>query len=248
MSEIWAACRDRMVPGPISGNLLRLVESQEQVATNQLVDDLDEQRVLEELLEGTKPPSPQAGPRHYLLRTPFRYPPLRHGSRFGARHEPSLFYGSLSLAALLAEAAFYRFYFWHGMESPPTSAFVTQHTTFEAGYLARHGLRLQAPPFDRFREGLIHPSDYTATQALGSALREAGIEAFEYVSARDPEGGLNVALFTPRALVGDRPLSQERWLCQTDGELVRFLGNAASAHEFPIELFMVGGVLPQPAP
>lgn len=248
MPGIWEACRDRIRPGLLSGSLLRLVESQEQIATNQLVDGLDEQRVLEDLLERIKPPGPDAAPHHYLLRTPFRYPPLRHGSRFGARVEPSLFYGSLSLTTLLAEAAFYRFYFWYGMETPPAAAFLTQHTAFEAGYAARCGLRLQAPPFDAHRAALTHPADYAATQALGTAMRDFGIEAFEYVSARDPDGGLNVALFTPRALVGSRPRSQERWLCQTDGQSVRFLGNSASAHEFPLELFLVDGALPHPAP
>lgn len=248
MRGIWEACRDRVRPGLLSGTLLRLVESQEQIATNQLVDDLDEQRVLEDLLEQTKPPGPKQGPRHYLLRTPFRYPPLRHGSRFGSRHEPSLFYGSLSTGALLAEAAFYRFYFWHGMESPPAHAFVTQHTAFEVGYAAGRGVRLQATPFDEFRAALAHPADYSATQALGSAMREAGIEAFEYRSARDPDGGLNVALFTPGALADARPRSQERWLCQTEGERVRFLGNGTTARDFPLAAFLVEGELPDPAP
>lgn len=248
MSTIWAACRDRVRPGPLSGTLLRLVESQEQVATNRLVDDLEEQRILEELLEGAKPPLPDTGPPHYLLRTPFRYPPLRHGSRFGARHEPSLFYGSLALRTLLAEAAFYRFYFWYGMETPPARALLTQHTAFDAAYAARRGVRLQASPFDDYRQALAHPARYADTQSLGGALREAGIEAFEYVSARDPDGGLNVALFTPRALASRRPVSQERWLCQTDGARVRFLGNGRSVFDFPVGAFLVGGSLPAPAP
>lgn len=57
-----------------------MVESQEQVATLQLVDTLEEQALLEELLESSKPPVPaDAEPLHYLLKTPFRYPPLRWG-------------------------------------------------------------------------------------------------------------------------------------------------------------------------
>lgn len=248
MSAIWEACRERARPGLLSGMLLRIVESQEQIATNRLVDDLDEQRILEDLLEATKPPPVAEAPAHYLLHTPFRYPPLRHGSRFGGRHEPSLFYGSLAIGTLLAEAAYYRFCFWNGMETPPARGFLTQHTVFEAAYATARGLALQAPPFDAFGEALTDPADYTATQALGHALRAAGVDAFEYVSARDPDAGLNVALFTPRALAGERPLSQERWLCQTDGERVRFLGRGAAAYEFPLQTFLVAGRLPQPAP
>ncbi|ACL72798.1 conserved hypothetical protein [Thioalkalivibrio sulfidiphilus HL-EbGr7] len=244
--DIWAACRETAAPGPLKGTLLRLVESQEQVATNRLVDSLEEQAALEAMLEATKPPLPAEGPRHYLLVTPFRYPPLRHGSRFGRRFEPSLFYGSLSLSTLLAEAAFYRFYFWYGMAIPPASALVTRHTVFEAAYRSRRGLRLQEPPFDAFRDALTHPADYRATQQLGTALREAGVQAFEYRSARDE--GINVALFTPRALADARPRSQEHWLCETDGAHVRFLGETQTqVHVLPLERFLVEGVLPMPA-
>ena len=56
-----------------------------------LVDDLDQLVRPETLVEASKPPAPDAQqpdtPRHLLLVTPFRYPPLRHGSRFGSRQE-----------------------------------------------------------------------------------------------------------------------------------------------------------------
>ncbi len=111
--------------------LLRMVESQEQVATSRLVGTLERQALLEDMLEATKPPMhTQTGNLHYLLATPFRYPPLRHGSRFGARNQPSLFYGSRGLSALLAEAAYYRFVFWQGMRRAPDAALRTQHTVF----------------------------------------------------------------------------------------------------------------------
>lgn len=245
--DIWTECRGAALPGPLRGTLLRLVESQEQVATNRLVDSLEEQAALESMLEAAKPPVPAAGPRHYLLRTPFRYPPLRHGSRFGTRFEPSLFYGSLSLPTLLAEAAFYRFYFWYGMETSPSKPLVTRHTVFEAGYRTIEGLRLQREPFDRYRELLTHPSDYAVTQRLGTAMRAAGVESFEYRSARN--SGFNVALFTPRALSGDRPRAQEQWTCEADGASVRFLADAGSEiHTLPVERFLVDGKLPRPAP
>lgn len=80
MSEIWRQCKGERHIRPLQGRLVRLVESQEQVATLQLVDTLEEQALLEELLESGKPPVPaDAEPLHYLLKTPFRYPPLRWG-------------------------------------------------------------------------------------------------------------------------------------------------------------------------
>ncbi|MHB1144777.1 MAG: RES family NAD+ phosphorylase [Thiobacillus sp.] len=245
----WDACLTDAKPGKVSGVLLRLVESQEQVATSQLVSSLERQAVLEDLLEATKPSWRKGSERlHYLLATPFRYPPLRHGSRFGARNAPSLFYGSLETRTVLAEAAYYRFVFWVGMATPPAGKLDTQHTLFGAAYRTEQGLRLQAPPFAAHRHALASPSDYRASQALGTAMRAAGIEAFEFVSARDPEGGINVALFTPKAFARKEPVSQEAWLCELTGERVRFLpARGREIHDFPLALFQVAGRLPWPA-
>ncbi|MEW6119206.1 MAG: RES family NAD+ phosphorylase [Pseudomonadota bacterium] len=243
----WAALVAQAGPAPLSGELCRLVESQEEVATSRLVSSLARQVVLEDLLEATKPPRRDRG-LHYLLATPFRYPPLKHGSRFGTRHEPSLFYGSLTTRTVLAEAAYYRFVFWHGMAVPPTAKLDTQHTLFGAAYRATRGLRLHAPPFDAQRAQLVAPADYTATQALGAVLRAAGVEAFEFVSARDAAGGINVALFTPKALAKKQPAWQEAWLCELTGAHVRFrAARGREVHDFPVAAFEVNGALPWPA-
>lgn len=235
-------------PAPLAGTLQRLVESQEQVATNQLVASLARQSVLEEMLEGTKPPLRRGTePLHYLLSTPFRYPPLKFGSRFGRRSEPSLLYGARETRTALAEAAYYRFVFWYGMTVPPPGKLDTQHTLLGADYTTERGLQLQHPPFAEYAARLAHPGDYGDSQALGAAMREAGIEAFEYPSARDPGHGLNVALFTPAALAGPRPLFQDAWLCELTAAHVRF--NAAhgpEGYDFSVEVFRVNGSLPWP--
>jgi RES domain len=248
--DIWSACKDRVAPGVISGELLRIVESQEQVATNALVDTLFEQDILERLLEHTKPPLPSnSGSLHYLLSTPFRYPPLPYGSRFGSRWEPSLLYGSQTLPTLFAEAAYYRFVFWQGMSTPPpTLKLLTQHTVFTARYHTAHGLQLQLAPFTEFTEDLIDPMRYTITQQLGSAMREAGVEAFEYLSARDPARGVNVALFSPAALASSEPAQQRSCLCETKADTVSFYANDPMLyHQFPLETFLINGKFPHPA-
>ena len=62
------------------------VEAQHVVSTMRLVDTPAEQDLLEQLLEGSKPPvPPTALPKHYLLTTPFRYSPA-HASRFRKPH------------------------------------------------------------------------------------------------------------------------------------------------------------------
>lgn len=233
----------------LGGTLLRLVESQEQIATRRITDTLEDQALLEDLLEAAKPPLAEGtGPLHYLLATPFRYPPLRHGSRFGSRFEPSLLYGARSTGAVLAEAAYYRLVFWHGMAAPPPAPLSTQHTLFGARVRTPRGLRLQDPPFDAFGAALTDRADYGATQRLGAALRAEGIEAFEYRSARDAEGGINIALFAPRALAQRRPAFTEEWLCETGGEAVSFYGVGTRAvTRFGCETFTVEGRLPLPA-
>ena len=109
----------------------RIVESQAVAATTTLVDDLEEQALLEELLDDIKPPY-RAGSRerHYLISTPFRYPPLKYGSRFGDRTMPSFFYASEEQQTVLAECAYYRFAFLTAMEQPYGKAIHSEHTIF----------------------------------------------------------------------------------------------------------------------
>src|SRR5690606_8663914 len=127
---IWQACNGPDHIRPIDGKLYRLVESQEQIATLGYVDTLDEQALLEQMLDQAKPVSQaDCEPLHYLLKTPFRYPPLKWGSRFGRVHERSLFYGGKNIGAVLAESAFYRFVFWHSMDGTPVKDRIrSEHT------------------------------------------------------------------------------------------------------------------------
>jgi hypothetical protein len=249
VSDIWEACCDRAVPVALQGEVFRLVESQEQVATNSLVGTLAEQALLEDLIEASKPqlPGPAIG-LHYLLATPFRYPPLPWGSRFGRRFEPSLFYAARTTDTVLAESAYYRFVFWSGMATPPPAPLDTRHTLFRAWIGTTRGLKLQHAPFEEHAAALLDRRYYGVTQALGSAMRDAGIEAFEYRSARDPQQGLNVALFTPAALGASKPDILDEWLCQTTAERVSYYSRPGGGiREFPIDTFLVEGKLPLPA-
>ena len=248
--DIWAECRDRVSSEPLANELIRVVESQEQVAIHSLVDNLQEQDALEKMLEQTKPAAPvHTDKLHYLLVTPFRYPPLQFGSRFGSRFEPSLLYGSHTVATALAESGYYRFLFWLGMSVPPPSGkFVTQHTVFGVAYKTDQGLKLQNEPFSEYEADLTHPGSYAITQKLGTAMRDFGIEAFEYLSARDKKRSTNAALFTPLALVGTRPLFQQPWLCELNSQRVSFYSSASeTVYQFPLDDFLIKGVFPQPA-
>lgn len=73
-----------------AGRGWRAVEAQHQIATMALVQGrLADQALLEEMLDAAKPPAPKAtAGLHWLLSTPFRYPPPAGGSRFRRRASP----------------------------------------------------------------------------------------------------------------------------------------------------------------
>ena len=229
------------------GRLLRLVESQEQKATVPLVDNLLEHDVLEEILEASKPPVGAGTERlDYLMRSPWRYPPLPWGSRFGSRFEPSLFYGALTLNALFAEAAYYRLVFLDGSKTTEPLRVISQHTLFQARYHTQHGMALTDAPFDAHEATLRHVSSYAPCQALGTALREAGVAAFTYWSARSRAREGNIALVAPEALRSNKHLHPEPVLCEARRERVQFRYRD-TVIDFEAEQFEVNGALPLPA-
>lgn len=247
---IWDACQGAQQIQPIKGIAWRLVESQEQVATLGYVDSLEEQALLEEMLDQIKPAYPAASDNyHYLLKTPFRYPPLRWGSRFGRVHEPGIFYAGCQLHATLAESAYYRLVFWHSMDAAPIKDRIrSEHTLFSIDYRSPQGLRLQNPPFDQYSTQLTDPRHYQHTQSLGSAMRLAGVQAFEYRSARDPAGGLCVGLFQPAALAQRKPKESSQWLCELSADEVAFKPLlSAQIYRYALAQFLVEGELPMPA-
>jgi hypothetical protein len=137
--------------------------------------------------------------------------------------------------------------FWYGMAIPPPAPLDTRHTLFRADVSTAQGVQLQCAPFDAFEDRLRHPADYTATQALGTALRDAGIEAFEYRSARDPDAGINLALFTPRAFATNTAVVLDDWLCTTGADRVSYYSrHGGGIREFARGTFTVNDRLPMP--
>jgi hypothetical protein len=226
-----------------------VVEAQHQVSTRKLVDSADEQALLEQLIDRVKPPDVTGGRLHYLLFTPFRYPPLPHGSRFGGRRERGIWYGSLERRGAFAEVAYYRLLFLEGTRAS-LGTVETALTAFTAPVRTSRGIDLAAPPFDAHRRAIASPTRYAASQALGTAMRAAGVEAFQYPSARDVEGGINVGVFAPSAFGGAKPKSFETWYCFASRERVEVAPSGYLSREtyaFPREQFLVQGELPSPS-
>jgi hypothetical protein len=252
-SSIWTRCGARANVRRLGGRAWRVVEGQHVVSTRKLVDSLDEQTVLEGLIEGSKPPPRPPAARHrrlhYLLLTPFRYPPLRHGSRFGTRAEPSLWYGATRPRPAFAETAYYRLLFLEGTAAT-LEPLVAELSLFRVPLRTGRGIDLVREPFARFKSRIASPTDYDACQRLGREMREAGVEAFRYPSARDAEGGTNVALFTPSAFAATQPDEVEAWHLVASRERIEVAKRdffKPRAWVFPRSDFEIDGRLPAPA-
>ncbi|WP_160153841.1 RES family NAD+ phosphorylase [Microbulbifer sp. ALW1] len=244
------------------GRLYRIIESQEEVATRSLVDSLQKQAVLENLLEQSKPSRlPGSEQLHYLLATPFRYPPLPWGSRFGGTAESGIFYGSKTVTTVLAEAAYYRLLFLNDMVGSVAKPVTSFHQVFSAKYCADPGVKLQSEHWQAFWPQLTQPSEYSFCQSLGAQMRECGIKGLEAPSVRALCAGLsslplsggegvNVALFAPEALLRRPPTIEAEVTAESTSEGVAFLvksGNSVESRQFDRADFLESGQLPLPA-
>ena len=79
-------------------------------------------------------------------------------------------------------------------------------------------------------------------------MRESGVEAFEYPSARDPAQGTCVGVFTPSAFRAPKPAQMHPWLCAVSAAEVTFKAlEQPDVHRFALDNFLVEGNLPRPS-
>lgn len=198
----------------VSGRFWRLVEAQHQISTLKLVDTLEEQALLENLLEESKPAlPPECVGLDYLLATPFRYGAVYpHGSRFRrAGRTLGVFYASEKVETALSEMAFYRLLFYADSPATPLPANAAEYTAFAAPVATSAALDLTLPPLDRDRSIWTDPLNYEACQALAEAARAADTEVILYESVRDPRHGRNLALLTAKAFSAREPAERQTW-------------------------------------
>lgn len=194
-----------------SVKLWRAVEAQHVASTLRVVDNPDEQHVLEDILEATKPQVPEAARRlDYLLFTPFRYPAF-HGSRFRAVTDPGVFYGAESIRTACAELGYWRWRFVHDSKGLRELGPAPQ-TLFEVG-VRTLAVDLEKSPFSQDAKRWTDPNDYSATQQFGKSARDANVGLIRYHSVRDPEPGRCGAVLRPDAFRPAKPVSPtQTWL------------------------------------
>ena len=228
----------------------RAVEAQHQVSTRKLVDSVEEQVLLEELIDRAKPPRHHRGraalPALHAIPISAASPrlALRHAAR--ARNLVRI---ARSRRTAFAEVAYYRLLFLEGTTAD-LGVVTTQLTAFTAT-CARSAVWISlSPPFDVHRRAIASRTCYASTQALGAAMRDAGVELFRYPSARDAEGGVNVAAFTPAVFGAAEPHAFETWHCMATRERVELTKRdyfRRDAFAFERASFLVSGRLPSPA-
>lgn len=195
------------------GPVWRMVEAQHVASTMKIVDSQAEQDLLETLLEGSKPaPPPGAEALDYLLATPFRYNPLRSGSRFRSLTDPGVFYGAESVRTASAELGYWRWKFLNDALDLEKLEPVA-HTAFRAD-VSTLAVDLRTPPFSADAKAWQHSADYSATQAFARVARESSLGGIVYQSVRDPRPAWCMALLAPQAFAKPRPhpAMQTWWL------------------------------------
>ena len=216
--------------GEYRNDVWRVVESQEHVATLEIVDSLDEQYLLEVMLDNAKPEYRHGTERmHYLLKTAFRYPPLKYGSRFGSQLMPSYFYGSELFQTALCETAYYRFLFLEHMETAYTAPIRSEYSMFKVTVAAQQCLDLTSAVFESAQAQLIDPQSYLYSQNVGkwAIEHEPAVDLIRFYSARQAQA-INLAVATPTAIRSRQPSELRSWLCLTRSNVDEPLNSSVS--------------------
>ncbi len=205
-----------------------------------LVDTAAEQELLEQLLEASKPPLPEAAAGVvYLLSTPFRYVSQRP-SRFRAAGEPGVWYGAEHLETACAEVGYWRWRFLMDSVGLRDQSLYVEFTIFEARV---HGtaIDLTARPWSKAQALWTDPVDYAACHALADAARIRAVKWLRYASVRDPSHHRCGAVFDARSLSLPRATIQQTWAARIERKRVTF-SHGSTTLEFETSIWVHQGV------
>ncbi len=229
--NIWELCNGKQFIKFLALEPWRVVEAQHILSARDLVDSREEHDLLEDLIEKSKPAI--ANEKNYLIFTPFRYPPLKYGSRFGKVFEPSLWYGSLELQTAFTEVAYYRLKFFNDTSADLGYVEISM-TAFTVSLTSKMGIDLSKEPFKHYTQEISAKNSYEHSQSLGDSMREEWVEAFIYCSARTHGVAKNIAAFTPSVFKLKKNQyvhQQQNWKCIAKKRLIEFTRIGISGQE-----------------
>jgi hypothetical protein len=235
---IWTPPELESNARPFAADLWRVVEAQHTASTMRLASTLSEQHLLESILENSKPRMPPGLDKlHYLLATPFRYRP-HSGSRFRSSFESGVWYGGEVLRTSLAEKSYWRLRFL--LDSPGTPDLKpVPHTAFQAAVRGK-AVDLRTKPLSADSEHWTNRTSYSATQALATSARIAGIQIIRYESVRDPERAGCAAVLAPDVFVKPNPKAQETWFIAAGRLTVLCARRTGPTYEFDADQLING--------
>jgi hypothetical protein len=188
-----------------------------------LTDSLEDQAILEDLIEETKPPvPPNCDGLGFLPMTPFRYSRQNPwGSRFRRPNaEAGVFYAAEHPETAIAETVFHRLRFFADSPETPWPENAAEYTAFSVEVRSERAIDLTEFPPDELTD-ILDPADYRAGQALSERAREAGIELIKYPSVRAPDHRANLAILSPAAFAKSEPIDRQTWRIYLDSNGAR---------------------------
>ena len=231
MSRLWKKAWFATGIRSKTAELWRGVEAQHVVSTMRLVDSVGEQRVLEELLEKSKPAlPPEAAGRHYLLFTPFRYR-SPFPSRFRRPADPGVWYGAEELATACAEVAYWKWRFLMDSDALREAAVHSEHTFFRARVRGRCA-DLTAGPWKAAARNWTDERDFSECQAFADAARERDVAWIRYAAVRATNGVCG-AVLKAQALSVSEPFEQQTWACKTTSAGAWMQRAGGERYDFP---------------
>lgn len=225
-SNTWTQDALSSEAGAAHGRCWRVVEAQHHVSTAKLTDTAEEQARLEELIEGSKPPIPEAcRGLPYLLFTPFRYgAAYPNGSRFRrAGMTSGVYYASVRPQTAMAELAFYRLLFFAESPATPWPANSGEYSAFSTDYATGRAIDLTRPPLNKNRETWVSKTDYSGCQHLADLARASSINVIKYESVRCPEHRTNLAILDCTAFASREIGDRQTWRIQLSASGVRLM-------------------------
>ncbi|WP_058443233.1 hypothetical protein [Legionella feeleii] len=89
----------------------------------------------------------------------------------------------------------------------------------------KKGIDLTKAPFNEYQNQISSKKSYEYSQPLGTHMREAGIEAFLFESARAKQPGINVAAYAPEIFIKEKDQyisSIQNWRCLANKNVIEF--------------------------
>ena len=162
-------------------------------------------------------------------------------SRFRkAGERPGVFYASESSRTGITEMAYWRLRFFASSPKAVLPTTTTEYLMFCVGLVAVRALDLTRPPFARQRTKWTDKKSWGACQRFGALARSIDAQLIRYESARDVEGGVNIALFDPDCFTAPVPGSAGTWHFRFQEGKLLVIGASPSSERYQFEFGQFG--------